>query len=888
MIIDRNNLTPMMQQYFEVKDQYNDCILLYRLGDFYEMFFDDAVIASKVLEIALTGRACGLEERAPMCGVPFHSVDSYIVKLVNAGHNVAVCEQAEDPAEAKGLVKREVVRVITPGTIMDTSALDDQKNNYLCSFFRSDGGIGLAFVDITTGDVYVGEYSGKNMMNLVMNVITRFAPTEFIMNMRAYENTDLVKTLTDKFSCFVRNYYDWSFAEEESKKAVSDQFNAVREGDGDILEELGINEMSMAVSALGGILAFLKETQKAELTNIKSVEVLNDDGEMQIDMYSMRNLEITETIRERSQRGSLLNVLNKTKTSMGGRMFRKMITAPLTNRIAIQNRLIAVDEFYKNQLFREEIIDILKNISDIERIITKLAYKTANCQDLICLRNSFKRLPELKKYLEQSSSKLVREQLKRFDDLSDLYELIYKTIDDEAPAVLRNGKLIKKGADPELDKIREIKQNGQDWLTGIVEEEKRKSGIKNMKLGFNKVFGYYIEVSKQSNENIPDYFIRKQTLVNAERYITPQIKELEEEILEAGEKVNDLEYNIFCRIRDHIAASYGRIRETSDVIALIDVLCSLAVVAESNGYVMPTVNNSDKIIIKDGRHPVVESISKANVFIPNDTSMDNESNQISIITGPNMAGKSTYMRQVAVIVLMAQMGSFVPASSAEIGIVDRIFTRVGASDDLSSGESTFMVEMKEVAYILNNATKRSLIILDEIGRGTSTYDGLSIAWAVVEHIADAKKCGAKTLFATHYHELTELEDKINNVKNYCIAVKKKGDDITFLRKIIRGGADESYGVEVAALAGVKKSVIIRAKEIAGTLESREQKTVNTADIKTGTKKEKKTPFKDEQIDFFAQADNPVITQLKELDLNTMTPVEALTKLFDLQAKAKNM
>lgn len=879
MIIDRDKLTPMMRQYCETKDKYPDCILMYRLGDFYEMFFEDGIKAAKILDIALTKKSCGLEERAPMCGVPFHSVDSYIVKLVNAGCSVAICEQTEDPAQAKGLVRREVVRVVTPGTIMDTAALDDQRNNYLCSMCREEKGISLAFADITTGEVFVGEYLGSEMMNGVLDTLTRFLPTEMVMNTMAYENTKLVELVRDKLNCFVRNYYEWAFSYEQAAQRVQSTF-------GKSEAELGINS-ALSVCALGGLLEYLKETQKTELTNIKEVEILSTSGTMQIDMYSMRNLEITETIRNRSAKGSLLNILNKTKTSMGGRLLRKMITAPLTNIILIQNRLYAVSELYKNQILREELIENLKKITDIERTATKIAYKTANCHDLLSLMNSFEVLPRVGELLRGCESKLIRQQLKTFDALEDLCSLIRDNIDGEAPVTLRNGKMIKKGANAELDRLRGIMTNGREWLTGMVEEEKEKTGIKTMKLGYNKVFGYYVEVSKLYSDQVPDYFIRKQTLVNAERYITPKIKELEEEILGAETKITDLEYDLFCNIRDTVAAGYDRICGTAGVIALIDVLCSFAAVAEARGYVMPTVNNSDKIVIRDGRHPVVEAISRAGTFIPNDTVLDNGENQISIITGPNMAGKSTYMRQVAVITLMAQMGSFVPASRADIGIVDKIFTRVGASDDLSSGDSTFMVEMKEVAYILDNATKNSLIILDEIGRGTSTYDGLSIAWAVVEHIADVKKCGAKTLFATHYHELTELEEKIENVKNYCIAVKKNGGNITFLRKIIRGGADESYGVEVAALAGVKKSVIKRAKEIASILESREQKTVNTANIKTGAKA-KQSPFEGDQMDFFAQSENPVISKLKELDLNTITPMEALTKLYDLQAEAKRL
>lgn len=880
MIVDRSKLTPMMKQYFAVKDQYEDAILMYRLGDFYEMFFEDALTASKVLEIALTGRACGLEERAPMCGVPFHSVDGYINKLVENGYNVAVCEQAENPEDAKGIVKREVIRVITPGTIMDTSALDDQKNNYLCSYYRGDSSVGLSFIDITTGETFVGGYSGVNMNNDVMSELVRFCPSEIIMNLMAFEGSAEVEAIKQKFDCFVRNYYDWAFEETAAAKAVEGQFGSI--------ESLGLSGMNAAICSLGGIIEYLKDTQKTELCNLKSVEVLSDDGTMQIDMYSMRNLEVTETIRGRSHKGSLLAVLNKTKTSMGGRLMRKMVTAPLTKRIHIQNRLYAVDELYKNPLLREEITEALKGITDIERTITKVTYKTANCHDLLGLKNSFEKLPALKSCLERCSSKLLSSQLKDFSTLSDLYELIDSTISEKAPVSLRNGGMIADGADEELDRVRRILKDGKEWLKDLVEKEKEASGLKNMKLGYNKVFGYYIEVSKSNIEDVPEHFIRKQTLVNAERYITPEIKELEDEILNADASVTEMEYNIFCGVRDKIADRYEEIRKTAAVIGLVDVLCSLASVAERNGYVMPEVNDSDRIVIKDGRHPVVESINRSNIFISNDTTLDNGSNQISIITGPNMAGKSTYMRQVAVITLMAQMGSFVPAASAEIGIVDKIFTRVGASDDLSSGESTFMVEMKEVAYILNNATKKSLIILDEIGRGTSTYDGLSIAWAVVEHIADVKKCGAKTLFATHYHELTELESTIDNVKNYCIAARKRGDDITFLRKIIPGGADESYGVEVAALAGVKKSVIKRAKEIAAVLESRGQNQVDVADIKTNARAAVKTNGFDEQVNFFAAADNEVISELKQIDLNTVTPMEALTKLYDLQAKAKKL
>lgn len=880
MIIDRNKLTPMMQQYFVVKDSYADSILMYRLGDFYEMFFDDAIIASKVLEIALTGRACGLEERAPMCGVPFHSVDSYINKLVGRGYTVAICEQAEDPSEAKGLVRREVTRVITPGTIMDTAALDDRRNNYLCSYYLSKDDIGLSFVDITTGEVFSGCYSGMNVKNDVLSELIKFSPSEIIINHDGYKDTECIDALKRKINVFIREYHDYAFEAGNAEKRVIEQFGSV--------SETGLAGMKSAVSSLGALVQYLIDTQKTELSNLKKVEVLSEDGVMQIDMYSMRNLEITETIRERNTKGSLLSVLNKTKTSMGSRLMRKMIMSPLTNRISIQNRLYAVDELYNNPILREEIIEILRGISDIERTISRVTYNTANCHDLLSLKKSFERLPELENCLKQCQSKLLKSQLDSFSSLKDLYILINSTIDENAPVTLRNGNMIKYGANDELDRTRQIRDDGSKWLRDMVEREKENSGIKTMKLGYNKVFGYYIEVSKLNSGSVPEHFIRKQTLVNAERYITPDMKKLEDDILNADFKVTDMEYRIFSEVRDKVAAKYDEVRKTAAVIAMVDVLCSLASVAEKNGYVMPEVNNSNKIIIKNGRHPVVEAINKSNVFIPNDTLLDNEENQIAVITGPNMAGKSTYMRQVAVIVLMAQMGSFVPAASAEIGVVDKIFTRVGASDDLNSGDSTFMVEMKEVAYILDNATENSLIILDEIGRGTSTFDGLSIAWAVVEYIADVKKCGAKTLFATHYHELTELEDMIDNVKNYCIAVKKNGDNITFLRKIIPGGADESYGVEVAALAGVKKTIIKRAKEIAEILESRDKKRINTIDIKTNHIEKMPSNGFDEQVDFLGLDDNEIISELKQMDLNMVTPVEALTKLFELQAKAKRM
>ena len=872
--LNRDQLTPMMQQYFVVKDEYKDCILMYRLGDFYEMFFDDALIASKVLDIALTGRNCGLEERAPMCGIPFHAADGYISRLVTAGYSVAICEQAEDPATAKGLVRREVIRVVTPGTIMDASALDANKNNYLCSLSMGEQGAGLAFVDITTGECSTVELTGEDVFTSILNEVTKFAPIEILMNLRAYENANLLRTVQDKTHGTVRNYYDWAYGSDHAMQKCQRQFG--EEAD----RLLG---KPHCMSALGALLLYLEETQKTELTNLKSVEVNGDEGKMQMDMYTLRNLEILETLRDRNARGSLLHVLNRTKTSMGARLLRKWVTAPLLNCAMISNRHIAVEELLKDPLLRAEIAECLKQISDMERLINRVVYRTASCGDLTALKKSLQQLPMLVHCLGETHAKLLSQCVRDIDLLEDICYLIDTTIDPDAPATLRNGGLILKGANEELDHVRDLAENGQKILTEMVEKEKEKTGIKTMKLGYNKVFGYYVEISKLYVEQVPEYFIRKQTLTNGERYITPELKEVEEAVLDASTRCVDMEYELFCQVRDRVGQALDRVKRTADAVARVDVLCSFAQIAEKNGYCMPTVTMGDRIYIKNGRHPVVEQLHKNVPFIPNDANLDNQGNQIALITGPNMAGKSTYMRQTALIVLMAQIGSFVPAQEAEIGIVDQIFTRVGASDDLASGQSTFMVEMNEVAYILEHATNKSLIILDEVGRGTSTFDGLGIAWAVVEYIADVKKCGAKTMFATHYHELTQLEDTIPNVKNFSIAVKKRGDSISFLRKIIRGGADRSYGVDVAVLAGVKKSVTRRAAEIVEALENDDNKQVSHAQIKTHVP----APLENNQMDFFALAENPVITELKEIDLNVMTPVEALTKLFDLQAKAKN-
>ena len=865
--------TPMMRQYFEIKNQYKDAILMYRLGDFYEMFFDDALTASKVLEITLTGRDCGQEERAPMCGVPFHAVDSYIAKLVENGYNVAICEQAEDPALAKGIVKREVIRVVTPGTIMDSAALDDTKNNYLASVFIQENKAGVALVDISTGEISVNEFEGENIEILVFNELCKFYPKEVILNPGAYERIDLLAYIGERFGASVKNYTESAFETINATNMVRQKF-----GNAD-----HIFEKPRAVLALGALIKFLSETQKTELSNLRQVEVIEKDEYMALDSFSIRNLEITETMRNKKTKGSLLGVLDKTKTSMGARLLRKWVTMPLTNCAKIQNRHNAVEELVNEPILREEISETLKTVMDIERIISKITYKTANCRDLLAIMASLKKIPKIKALLLKCQSGVLSNLAEQIDELLDVTAIIEESINPDAPITLREGGLIRDGFSDEVDEKRDVMSNGVRWINNFAEEEKEKTGIKNIKVGYNRVFGYYLEISKVNTAEVPEYFVRKQTLSNCERYITPQIKEVEEKIVAAESRIVALEYEIFQRVRDAVAKEVERVQKTAHAIAMVDVLCSFAYVAEKNRYTKPFMNMSDKIMIRDGRHPVVEKMNSGSVFIPNDTDLDCAANQIAIITGPNMAGKSTYMRQTALIVLMAQIGSFVPASSAEIGIVDKIFTRVGASDDLAAGQSTFMVEMTEVSYILDNATTKSLIILDEIGRGTSTYDGLSIAWSVIEYIGNPKKCGAKTLFATHYHELTELEGTSENIKNFSIAVKKKGDDITFLRKIIRGGADGSYGVEVAALAGVKKEVIKRAKEILKDLEK-----------KDGGKQHFDAPkaefhdYDDElRLDFGIEKESEIVAEIKALDLDSISPMEALTKLYALKAKAEN-
>ncbi|MBQ2891093.1 MAG: DNA mismatch repair protein MutS [Clostridia bacterium] len=866
--------TPMMKQYFAVKEEYKDCILMYRLGDFYEMFFEDALEASRILEITLTGRDCGQEERAPMCGVPFHAVDSYIAKLVENGKKVAICEQTENPAEAKGIVRREVVRVITPGTILDSSALDDKKNNYLCSLYVDKAGVGISFVDITTGEISTVENAETTDL-VILNEMVKYAPSEVIANKNAMEREELVEKIKDRFSCSVLPYsedaYSFSASQSKIKEILGSGYKEEIEG------------KVHSCASLGALLSYLEETQKTEPNNLKELDIIDDGKYMGIDLYSMRNLELLETMRDKKAKGSLLNVLNKTVTSMGSRLMRKWVTMPLINCGTIQNRHNAVEEFFKNPVMREEIREELRGINDIERTITRISYKSANCKDLLGIAFSFEKLPKIKALMKDCQTGVLKGLYEGFDTLSDIKELIDNSINPKAPLTVREGDLIKDGYNEEIDKTRVIIKEGKQWIKDIIDREREETGLK-IKEGYNRVFGYYLEISKAEKGDVPPHFIRRQTLANCERYITEEIKEIEDKIVEAESSIVAMEYEMFCQIREKVGSEISRIQKTAEVVATIDVLTALAFVAEKNGYTKPKMNLGDKLFAKDARHPVVEKLGSRNMFIPNDINIDCQSNQVLVITGPNMAGKSTYMRQTALLSVMAQMGSFVPASEAELGIVDSIFTRVGASDDLSAGQSTFMVEMSEVAYILDNATKNSLIILDEIGRGTSTYDGLSIAWSVVEYLADKKKCGAKTLFATHYRELLTLEEKIEGVKNYCIAVRKQGDSITFLRKIIRGGADGSYGVEVAALAGVKKEVTERAKTILREVEEREG-------IKSASTNPKFAPKQREsemQMSFMESGVNTeIIDEIKNIDIDSMTPMGALTKLYELKAKAKN-
>ena len=876
-------LTPMMQQYMAIKEQYKDCILFYRLGDFYEMFYDDALTASRELEITLTGKNCGQEERAPMCGVPYHAVDVYLNKLVAKGYKVAICEQAEDPKQAKGIVKREVIRIVTPGTNLSQQALNEGRNNYLMCLVYDNNQFGLAITDISTGDFYTTEVA---TLKELYDEIHRFSPSEIICNDSFYMSGASLDDFKDRLHVSVSTLDTWYMDEAVSVQKIKEHFKVAS------LDGLGLTDFPSGTLAVGALLLYLYETQKNTLDNLTKITPYRSGGYMIIDSATNRNLELIETLREKQKKGSLLWVLDKTKTAMGARLMRNWIEQPLIEKKKITARQDAVEELYNDMITREEIREYLNAVYDLERLVTRISYRTANPRDLIAFKTSLGMIPPVKQLLSQAKSAELKEIDERMDCLEDIYDLIEKSIQDEPPIMIREGGMIKEGYNEDVDKFRLSRTEGKTWLAELEAREKEKTGIKNLRVRYNKVFGYYLEVTNSYKELVPEDWTRKQTLANAERYITPELKELEDMILGAEDKLAALEYDLYCEVRDSIGEQVVRIQETAKAIAHLDVLASLACVAQSNDYVRPSINTKGVIDIQGGRHPVVEKMNNNQMFIDNDTYLDNKNHRISIITGPNMAGKSTYMRQSALIVLMAQIGSFVPAKSANIGIVDRIFTRVGASDDLASGQSTFMVEMTEVANILRNATSRSLLILDEIGRGTSTFDGLSIAWAVVEHISNPKLLGAKTLFATHYHELTELEGKLDSVNNYCIAVREQGDDIIFLRKIIRGGADKSYGIQVARLAGVPDSVIDRAKEISSWLEETDV-TDKAKNLQVRTSAKKKEVVREavpaeKQMSLFDiyPADHPVLKELAGLDVSNMTPIQALNTLYELQKRLK--
>lgn len=877
-------LSPMMQKYLETKEEYKDCILFYRLGDFYEMFFEDAKIASKELELTLTGKDCGLEERAPMCGIPYHAVDTYLTQLVEKGYKVAIGEQVEDPKQAKGLVKREVVRVVTPGTNTATNAMEEGKNNYLMCISYVDDAYGIAVTDVTTGDFMLTEVDNSRSL---LDEINKFMPSEIVVNSSFYMTGIDVDDLKNRLGICVFTLDTWYFDEDMCVGTIKDHFKVLD------IAGLGIADYKVGTIAAGALLRYLLETQKNDLSNIIAITQYSTNKYMIIDTSTRRNLELTETLREKQKKGSLLGVLDKTKTAMGARTLRNFIVQPLIDRTEILRRQDAIAEINDDLITREELREYLSPIYDLERLIGRITYQSANPRDLIAFKSSLQMLPYIRDLLKDSKSEELSELYEKFDTLSDLCELIEQSINDDPPIAQKDGGIIKDGFNEDIDNYRKAKTEGKTWLAKLESEEKEKTGIKNLKIKYNKVFGYYFEVTNSFKDMVPDYFIRKQTLVNAERFITDELKKLEDIILGAEDKLANIEYELFRDIRNKIADEVVRIKQTAKIVALIDVYCSLAYVAEHNNYVRPAINEKGIVDIKNGRHPVVEKMMNGSMFVENDTYLDKNKNRVSIITGPNMAGKSTYMRQTALIVLMAQIGSFVPASQANIGICDRIFTRVGASDDLASGQSTFMVEMTEVANILRNATKDSLLILDEIGRGTSTFDGLSIAWAVVEHISNPKLLGAKTLFATHYHELTELEGTLSGVNNYCIAVKEQGDDIIFLRKIVKGGADRSYGIQVAKLAGIPDSVIERSKEIVASLVdadiSAKAKEI-AEDLKPAKKHEK---FQTDTVEmtqmslFDTVKDDDICQEIKELDVANMTPIDALNTLYKLQNKIKN-
>ncbi len=882
-MVDVMEVTPMMQKYLETKKEYPDCILFYRLGDFYEMFYEDAITASKELELTLTGKSCGLEERAPMCGVPYHAVEGYLNRLVSKGYKVAICEQVEDPKLAKGLVKREVVRIVTPGTNLNTQSMDETRNNYLMSIAYFQGKIGISVADVTTGDYYLTEVEDNKKL---LDEIMKYHPSEIICNDAFTVSGMDLADLKDRLNIAIYSMESFYYDEDRCRKSLLKHFHVTS------LQGMGIEDFPSGLIAAGALMQYLTNTQKIPLSHFTHLYPYLTSRYMLLDSSTRRNLELTETLREKQKRGSLLGVLDKTKTAMGARMLRQYIEQPLIDKSEIEKRLDGISELSGNAMLRDEIREYLNPIYDLERLLGKVSYKTANPRDLLAFAGSLKMLPSIKVLLNDFSSDVLKEIQEETDALTDVCTLIERAICEEPPLAIKEGGIIRDGFDENIDRLRHAKNDGKTWLAKLEEEDRERTGIKNLKVKYNKVFGYYFEVTNSFKNMVPEDYIRKQTLTNAERYTNAKLKELEDTILNAEDKLYGLEYDLFCQIRDSIAGEIDRIQRTAKAIARLDVLCSLSYVAERNHYVRPKINEKGVIDIKAGRHPVVEQMISNDMFISNDTYLDNNKYCVSIITGPNMAGKSTYMRQVALIVLMAQIGSFVPADAANISMTDRIFTRVGASDDLASGQSTFMVEMNEVANILRNATSNSLLILDEIGRGTSTFDGLSIAWAVIEHISNKKLLGAKTLFATHYHELTELEGKMNNVNNYCIAVKEKGDDIVFLRKIVKGGADKSYGIQVAKLAGVPDMVIDRAKEIVTQLCDNDilEKVQNIA---IDQKETKHKAVKYDEVDlsqmslFDTVTDEDVLNELKELDVSTLTPLDALNTIYRLQNKLKN-
>ncbi len=873
-------LSPMMKQYMEIKSQYKDMILFFRLGDFYEMFFSDAKLAASELDLTLTGRDCGQDERAPMCGVPYHSCEAYIARLVAKGYKIAICEQMEDPSVTKGIVKREVVRVITPGTVIEDSMLDESKNNYICSIFTNDDTAGICFCDISTGELKVTELDGENLSLEIKNELGRFSPREILICGKVSILKPIEKFMRDKLSCTVENMDEKEFGYELCRNIVSSQLNIKK------LDDINLDDKPIAVRSLGVLFSYLRKTQKTGIERISKIELYSEMHYMGLDLNTIRNLELVETMRNKEKRGSLLWVLDKTRTAMGKRLLRSWIERPLRSSTNIIKRQEAVEEIYSDIILRDSLLESLSGVQDIKRLMTKITYGSANGRDLKSLSSTISKLPKIKKIISECKSSMLKEIRNGIDMLEDVLELIDTAIVDEPPFSVREGGLIKDGYDAEIDSLHADMEGGTNIIAEIENRERNITGIPKLKVGYNRVFGYYIEVTNSYKNMVPDEYVRKQTLTNCERYITKELKDLESRILGAKDRVVQLEYKAFEDVRQKVASQINRIEHTAEMLAKLDVLRALSDVAVRNGYVKPIINNDDKIVIRESRHPVVELLLNGAPFVPNNVVLDNKDNKIAIITGPNMAGKSTYMRQTALIVLMAQIGSFVPASYAEIGIVDNIFTRIGASDDLSLGQSTFMVEMNEVAQIVKNATKDSLLILDEIGRGTSTFDGMSIARAVLEYIADEHLLGAKTLFATHYHELTVMGEKYEGMKNYNIAVKKRGDDITFLRRIVPGGADDSYGIEVAKLAGVPEWIISRAKEVLSELENGNRDDYEK--VKSENRKNSNVEaIDDEEKNEQLEKMNSILDRLKKVDVRVLTPIEAMSTLFELSQMANN-